>query len=231
MGKIIKLLINLILISVLLVSGSLIYKKISDYKKADEVYDELREEETGKTVISPERLKSIYSDYKVWLEVENTNIDYPVVQTKDNEFYLKHDFNKDKSPSGTIFMDYRNDYDTDRNTIFYGHNMRNKTMFNQIQKFKDEKFFSENNLVKVHTNNGIDTYEVFSVYVTDSNTDYLDVEFENIMVFGEYINDVKEKSIYPYKGYVSADDKIITLSTCSYEFDDARTVIHAKLID
>lgn len=227
MGKFFKFVLNIILILVLLFSGFSIYKKLEDYKKASDTYEDLRKEKE----ISKEKLLAINSDYKLWLEISETNIDYPVVQGKDNEFYLHHDFNKEKSGSGTIFMDYRNDYYKDENVIFYGHNMRNKSMFNNLQKFKDEEFFNNNNLIKIHTGGGTDTYEVFSVYVTKSNTDYLDVEFDETNSFEDYIETVSKKSMYPYKGTVTSSDKIITLSTCSYEFDNARTVVHAKLID
>jgi sortase B len=79
--------------------------------------------------------------------VDNTNIDYPVVQGSDNEFYLSKYLYKNNLLSGSIFMDYRNDFDRDENVIIYGHNMRNKTMFSELEKFKEEDFFYKDNKI------------------------------------------------------------------------------------
>lgn len=232
-----KFILNIILISILIFSGYNIYLKLDDYKKADELYDELRNinnnvdnnVSTNNKNKKPD-LTNINSDFRGWIVVEGTNIDYPFVQDKDNNYYLHHDFNKNKSNSASIFMDYRNDYQNDKNTILYGHNMRNKSMFNNIVKFKDEKFWKENNKIIIYTPSSIDTYEVFSTYVTDSKDDYLTTNFTDISEFSKYLNEVKQKSIYKYNKEVNPSNKIITLSTCSYEFDDARTVVHGTLI-
>lgn len=235
MKKFFKLIINIVLISILLVCSYQIYKKLMDYKAAGNVYDELKEvKENSKNeddTIDIKYLAMQNSDYQFWIEVENTNIDYPVVQSSDNEYYLDRDFNKDYSGSGSIFMDYRNDFLNDRNTILYGHNMRNKTMFNQIEKFKEEEFFIQNNKIKISTEDSIEYYEVFSVYVSESNTDYLDIEFDSVLEFNKYINDILVNSMFKFSGTVSGNSEILTLSTCSYEFDDARTVIHARKIN
>lgn len=85
------------------------------------------------------KLKAINPDYKLWINIPNTDIDYPVVQGKDNDFYLNKNFNKEKSESETIFIDYRNhiNLDTEKNIVFYGHHMKDGTMFNQINKYKN----------------------------------------------------------------------------------------------
>ena len=77
---------------------------------------------------------------RFWIKVYNTNIDYPVVQGKDNAYYLNHDFNKNYLSSGSIFMDYRNDFENDKSIVIYGHHMKNKTMFGELTKFKQELF-------------------------------------------------------------------------------------------
>lgn len=173
-------------------------------------------------------LSEINPDYKFWLKVDNTNINYPVVQCDNNSFYLKHDFYKQNSNSGAIFMDYRDNQES-QNVILYGHNMRNKTMFNNILKFKDEEFFNQNNKIKITKDNHEYIYEVFSVYTTKGNDDYLITNFSSNQEYQDYINDIKTKSLFKPNIDVSEKDKIITLSTCSYEFDDARTVVYGKL--
>lgn len=165
-----------------------------------------------------------------WINVANTNIDYPVVKGNDNNYYLNKDFNNNDSSSGSIFMDFRNDFNNDKNIIVYGHNMKNKTMFNNLGKFKDESFWNENNKIKVYNGSDELTYEVFSVYVVESGEDYLKVDFSDDTEYSEFLNDIKSKSLYESEVILSPSDKIITLSTCSYEFKDARTVVHGRYV-
>ncbi|MDL0366052.1 sortase SrtB, partial [Clostridioides difficile] len=169
-------------------------------------------------------------DFKFWLSVENTNINYPVVQSKDNSYYLDKDFYKKDSISGTLFMDYRNKSIDDKNIIIYGHNMKNKTMFNNLNKFKDADFFKKNNKIKITLNGKEFLYDVFSAYIVESDYDYLKTNFNNESDYQNYINDITSKSLYKSPIKVNSNDKIVTLSTCTYEFDDARMVIHGRLI-
>ena len=104
-------------------------------------------------------------------------------------------------------------------------------MFAQLTKFKDKDFFNQNNLIKIEDENNTYTYEVFSVYVADfNNKDYLKVNFNNEQDKENYINYIKSRSLYKKDIEVNSSDDIITLYTCSYEFDDARTIVHGKLI-
>lgn len=225
MKNIFKNFISLILILILVYSGFNIYKKISDYKKATLTYKELRSKYS-----ESKNLITINPNYKFWLKLDNTNIDYPVVQTDNNDYYLNYDFYNKLSSSGSIFMDYRDNVKS-KNIILYGHNMRNKTMFNNLLKFKAKDFFDKNNKIRVFKDNKEYIYEVFSVYTTDSKYDYLITNFNNPNEFKNYINNIKNKSLFKSDIKVNSNDKIITLSTCSYEFDDARTVVHAKLLN
>lgn len=232
---------NIVLGGILIFSGANIGIKLIDYNKSANLYSEMKEiasdttEEDSYTqqINNYNKLKEINNEYVFWVSVENTNIDYPVVQTEDNDFYLKKDFNKNKSSAGTIFMDTLNNFMTDRNVVLYGHNMNNKTMFNNINKFKDKEFFQQNNKIIIkNTGNGKEyIYEVFSVYHSDNNFDYNTVIFNENYTFEQYIEDIKKKSIYKKNIDISAKDKIITLSTCSYEFRGAKTSIHAKLVE
>ena len=231
MKKFTKTLINLILISIIIFSSYNIYIKLSEYKKADNVYKNIKKINQSTDKNKDDELSAINSEYKFWLKVDNTNIDYPVVQSKDNDFYLTHDFNKNPLASGSIFMDYRNNFEKDNSIIVYGHNMKNKTMFAQLTKFKDKNFFNENNLIKVEYKNNTYIYEVFSVYTADlNNEDYLKVDFKDENDYKKYINYIKDKSLYKKDIELNSNDNLITLYTCSYEFENARTIIHGKLI-
>lgn len=229
MKKLIKLLINIILIILLIYSSLSIYTKLFEYKKADTVYTDIKE--NAKNENKHQQLYNKNADYRFWIKIKNTNIDYPVVQGSDNEFYLTHDFYKNTLPSGSIFMDYRNSFENDKSVIVYGHHMRNKTMFGELVNFKNESFFKENNLIEIEYKGKTYTYEVFSVYVADLvNKDYLKTSFNTSTEFKNYLNYITERSIYKSNINIDISDKIITLYTCSYEFKDARTIVHAKLI-
>lgn len=236
---------NIILGSVLAFSGTNIIIKVIDYKQANDFYIDLHNEveisnsssdevdEYTKQKNTYNSLKEKNEDYAFWITVDNTNIDYPVVQTTNNSTYLKTGFNKKKSSSGAIFMDTLNNFMTDKNIVLYGHNMKNKTMFNNLTKFKDRDFFNKNNKITIkNTNNGKEyIYEVFSVYHTDNKFDYNTVVFNDSYTFESYLNDIKEKSMFKKNIEVTPKDKILTLSTCSYEFKGAKTNVHAKLVE
>ncbi|PBH42623.1 SrtB family sortase [Clostridioides difficile] len=228
MKKLVKILINIICIITLIFSSLSIYIKLSEYKKADEVYTELRE-----NTINNSKYQELYdknNDYRFWLKINNVNIDYPVVQGYNNDFYLTHDFYKNYLPLGSIFMDYRNNFENDKSLIVYGHYMKNKTMFNNLNKFKDADFFKKNNKIKITLNGKEFLYDVFSAYIVESDYDYLKTNFNNESDYQNYINDITSKSLYKSPIKVNSNDKIVTLSTCTYEFDDARMVIHGRLI-
>lgn len=216
-------LVRIIAITGLVLSCKGIAVKAIDLNKSEKTVSELKVDK------KTEKLKSKNEDYRFWIKVEGTQIDYPVVQSEDNDFYIKRDFNKEESIAGTPFLDYRNNSLNDKNTIIYAHHMRNGSMFGELKKFKNEDFFNQNNKVTVEINGKVNTYEVFSVYVTAGTTDYLKVDFLD-NEYQEYLNTAIEKSMYDSKVEVNKDDKIITFSTCSYEFEDARTVVHAKLV-
>ncbi|WP_227826420.1 class B sortase [Clostridioides sp. ZZV15-6383] len=115
--------------------------------------------------------------------------------------------------------------------IVYGHYMKNRTMFGQLENYTDEAFFKENNLVEIKYKEQTYTYEIFSVYTADLiNRDYLNIHFNSNDEFEDYLNYITEKSVHKSDIKVDISDKIITLYTCNYEFKDARTIVHAKLI-
>lgn len=178
---------------------------------------------------SDSNLISANEDFKFWLKIDNTNIDYPVVQGKDNDFYLKHDFFKSKNASGSIFLDYRVNNES-KNTVIYGHNMKNGSMFANIELFKDEKFFNKNKFITIEKNNKQYIYEIFSVYYLEGkNADYLQCNFNSDKEFDNFIHRIKERSLFKSNKELNSND-IITLSTCSYEGKNFRTAVHAQLI-
>ena len=223
--KILKNIINVVLIFIIAVCAYKIYEKSTEYKKADKSYEQIRVEK------EEENLYDKYEDYRGWIKIDNTNINYPIVQGKDNSFYLDKDINKNYLSSGSIFMNYLNHRFNDENTVLFGHHMRNKTMFAQLKKYKEKEFFYGNNDIEIEVENGkVLKYKVFSAYVTDAKDNYIKTNFDDKAQYKEFLEDIKNKSLYKSDIDVNENDKIITLSTCSYEFNDARMVVHGKLL-
>lgn len=177
-------------------------------------------------------LQEINKDTVGWLTVNNTRIDYPVVQAKDNDYYLRRDYYQNKNRHGWIFMDYRNNPDElNENTIIYGHNLANQTMFGTLRYALNSYWYkkSANQIITFNTPNENMKFQIFSIYTIPTTNDYLDITFPTTDAYQSYIDLVKGRSIYDFNIEVTTDDKILTLSTCA-NGNDKRLVIHAKLI-
>ncbi len=177
-------------------------------------------------------LQEINKDTIGWLTVNNTRIDYPVVQAKDNDYYLRRDYYQNKNRHGWIFMDYRNNPDElNENTIIYGHNLANQTMFGTLRYALNSYWYkkSANQIITFNTPNENMKFQIFSIYTIPTTNDYLDITFPTTDAYQAYIDLVKGRSIYDFNIEVATDDKILTLSTCA-NGNDKRLVIHAKLI-
>ncbi|MGG5460604.1 class B sortase [Clostridium sp. B9] len=233
--------ISIVLIIIIVFCGLKIFQKYRGYYVDSKNYENLKTlspltdsalnanpNENQEDSTHEKNLKNINSDYAFWIKVDGTNIDFPVVQGKDNDFYLKHDFNKEKSFSGSIFVDYRNDINEDQNLIIYGHNMRNDTMFAQMKQFKNENFFNANKYITLYRHGVKKQYEIFSIYLTNAKDLKLVPKFSNNEEFYDYEKEQAEKSIFKRDIEFTPEDKIITLVTCGYDFDDARIVVVAK---
>ena len=223
--KILNKIVNIVLILIIFICIYNISEKLIEYNKANKSYEQIRVEK------EEENLYDKYEDYRGWIKIDNTNINYPIVQGKDNSFYLDKDINKNYLSSGSIFMNYLNHGFNDENTVLFGHHMRNKTMFAQLKKYKEKEFFyGDNDIVIEVENDKVLKYKVFSAYVTDSKDNYIKTNFDDKDQYKEFLEDIKNKSQYKSDIDVNENDKIITLSTCSYEFNDARMVVHGKLL-
>jgi len=176
-------------------------------------------------------LKKINEQIVGWIHVPNTVIDYPVVQAEDNVYYLDHSFERKKSRAGTIFMDYRNDAGAlERNTILYGHHMKDGSMFKALVKYLQQDFFEANRFIRFDTADGEQQWEVFSVYETDTRFDYIRTAFEDDEAYERFLQQIRKKSKFDTDTKLTRSDVILTLSTCSYAYDDARLVVHLRKV-
>lgn len=177
-------------------------------------------------------LFSINQDVVGWLKVNNTNVDYAVVQASDNDYYLKHNLYKENDKNGWIFMDYRNSlYNMDANTIIYGHNMYySGVMFGTLTKAIRKDWYTnpDNLVISFDTIYASMNYQIFSIYKVPVTKDYLKTYFDNDNEFIEFVSLIKGRSVKDFEVEVNPGDKILTLSTCTG--DNERLVVHAKLI-
>lgn len=178
-----------------------------------------------------DELKSINSEVVGWIQISNTNINYPFVQTTDNDFYLTHSFNKRANNAGWVFLDYRNNIiDLDKNTIIYAHGRLDNTMFGSLRKVLDNGWLNNtnNHVIKLSTASENTLWQVFSVYRIPTTNDYIKTSFESDEEYSEFINMLINRSAYNFNTSIDVEDKILTLSTC-YD-DNDKVVLHAKLI-
>lgn len=171
------------------------------------------------------------SDTVGWIKVEGTKVNYPIVQTTDNDYYLTHSFNKNRNAGGWIFADYRvNFQEFGKNTIIYGHNMNNKTMFGSIPSMLNKNYLNNSNkyYIKISTPVSNSVWKVFSIYTITPEVYYLKTNFKS-EPYETFINTIKGRSIYNFNTDVTTDDKILTLSTCD-NTGTKRVAVHAKMI-
>lgn len=195
------------------------------------------EEESGSDTlqrikIKLEQLQAINRDVYGWIKIVGTRIDYPLVQGKDNAYYLNRAFNGTYQFSGSLFVDYTNEKKIadNRNTVIYGHNMQDGTMFRTLINFKDRAMFDAG-VVEIVTNDGIFYYEVFSFHLDKDTSNFFQTAFESDEAFLVFCEEMQSKSIYKKKNIkFDKDSKIITLSTCTNINDDERYAAHAILV-
>ncbi|MCI7241076.1 MAG: class B sortase [Bacilli bacterium] len=177
------------------------------------------------------KLKEKNNDTIGWLNVNNTNINYPFVKSSDNDYYLHHSFDKSYNNAGWVFLDYRNNKNlTDKNNIIYGHHRVNNTMFTSLLNTLNESWYTnkDNHIIRVSLENENSLWQIISVYKIPVESYYITTKFNNDNEFITFLDTISKRSIYNFNYNVNKEDIILTLSTC-YD-DNTRVVVHAKLI-
>lgn len=252
--------IALILLLLIYVFGSLILRYYNLYNSKKE-YDSLKEfikDETGNSSVDADfsdnkniqennsgrsnkvkELKGINSDIVGWLEIPDTNISYPILQGQDNSYYMKHNYKKEWTIDGSLFLD--KDYDWEKpsdNLLIYGHNNRGSTdMFVDLLKYKNEEFYKEHPQIRFSTANEDGVYDIISVFIsrvyykreTDVFRYYYFIDANNKEEFDEYVNESKKANLYDINETAEYGDKLITLSTCDWTQKDGRFVVVARM--
>ncbi len=175
-----------------------------------------------------EALWEINPDVVGWIYIENTNVNYPILQGETNSTYLYHLITGKYNASGSIFMDHRNSPDySDRNTVIYGHHMGDGSMFADIAKYKRQSYYDAHPTGYLFTPDK--TYELifFSGYVTDMRGNAWQMDFSSADDYADWLKSTASRSKFSCGILPTASDQILTLSTCTYEYDDARFVLSA----
>ena len=193
------------------------------------IYDEY--ENMNMLEVNFDNLKKINSDTVGWIKVNGTKINYPFVHTSNNEYYLKHTFDKTSNKKGWVFLDFRNDIENlSSNNILYAHGLVNNQMFGSLRKTIKPSLYNNksNHIITIVTPSGTKHFKIFSSYTIFPESYYITTSFKSDDEFKAFINTIKERSVYDYNVDVNTSDKILTLSSC-YD-NEKRMVLHAKLI-
>ena len=182
--------------------------------------------------IDAESLKEMNNDYACWIYAPDSQIDYPVVHGTDNKYYLSHLFNGTDNSSGTLFMDYRNLADfQDPNTLIYGHHMRNGSMFGMLTHYVKQAYFESHPLALVMTEKEIFLLEFFAGYTTTPDDSCYDIAISDEEDMAAFVKTARRKSDFNSATQVLNTDRLVTLSTCAYVFENARYILIGKVVE
>lgn len=175
-------------------------------------------------------LKSQNADFIGWIKIDDTNINYPVMQSKTPNFYLRKNFNKEYSYYGTPYISELCSADKSANLIIYAHNMKDHQMFGDLEKYKSKDFYNSHRYIQFDTLSNQGTYEIIAVFKTTANGfDYQNyTDFTNEEQFNTFMDKCKSLSLYETETNSVYGDRLITLSTCEYSRKDGRLVVIAK---
>lgn len=184
----------------------------------------------GVSTQNNEAMTEINEDYCGWLEQSDTPIDYPIAQGTDNKYYLTNSFKGGSSKSGCLFLDCRNgEYFRDANSIVYGHHMKDDSMLATIVGFKKQSYYDKHPTFNLYTPYGDYTVEVFAATTVDGKYDFLQRNFDSDETFQTYWQQFKDGTAFDNDVEVERGDRIISLVTCTYEYDNARYIVCGKL--
>lgn len=222
------LLIILTIISIFSFAKIIIYyiNSYQNKKTNQELIEKSIEKIDNKHKINYSKINN--EDVVGWIIMNQNKINYPILKSNDNNFYLTRDYNKKHNQSGSIFMDYRNNDFKDKNTVIYGHSMLDGTMFGSLREMFKKGYFDtkNNNYIKIYDLNSKEiTYQIFSYYIIDTENYYITTTFTTEEQYKIFINKITKRSYKNFNIKIDTTDQILTLSTCSS--NNKRKVLHA----
>lgn len=223
--------VQVVLVVCALVAFGWLIAKLVGYSLAQSAYRTMQSAYGREAGIDFASLTSDCPGAVAWIRMDDlSTIDYPIMQTSDNDYYLHNDANGQSSVDGSIFLDYRNkSASSDLHTIIYGHNMRDGSMFGTLISYQDEDFYKAGSgKFTIYTPSGTYRYQIFAVNIVDPSDDTFMVGFKDTTVFGAFAQRLKADSLYDTGVNVTGTDQIVTLSTCS---STDRLVVSAKRVN
>ena len=176
-------------------------------------------------------LQALNPQVVAWISSDDESIHYPVVQGTDNHYYLNHLVDGTVNANGSVFMDFRNDASLkDPNTFIYGHNMRDGTMFASLQQYSSPGYCEAHPELLLTLPQGSYSLQVFAGCVVPGNSDVYQLSYRDEDEFTAYLEKICSISQFSTHVEVGGGDRIVTLSTCAYDYDDARFVLFSKLV-
>lgn len=229
----------------MLISSYFLCKNLQEDNKQEEIFEEIKviaednngdnNKETKNNNINMQKLHEINNDIVGWIQIDNSNIDYPVMQTKENpNYYLRKNFYKQYSYLGTPYLAESCDINSSDNLIIYGHHINNSKMFGELENYKSQEYYSNHKFIKFYTLEEYREYEIIAIFRTIANTGFKYYNFINAInetEFDTFVSKCKELSFFNIDKIAVYGDDLLTLSTCDYSSKNARLVIVAKRIN
>ena len=241
--EVVRKIVFLISVAALIVSGTYFgirFAHRNDYNKLPEISSEVdwddEEKKDDGTFGKYDKLLATNPDFCGWLKIDSTPVDVPLVQTKDNEKYLKTSFYGEYSEYGNPFVDFRNKLDKDdRNIVIYGHNMKDDMVFARLLEYKNLSFYKEHPVIYLGTLYDDSYWKIVSVFITNAgkaqdNGYFFEYNFINCQSenFEQYAEELKKRSLIDTGVDINSSDRLLTLSTCQYDIEDGRFVVVAR---
>ena len=235
----------MILFCLISISGYSIYKIIEEddkqvrlLVKLDKIAEESLDKVDNKIELENEKVNEFFktnNDIVGWIKIEGTNIDYPVMQSKNNpNYYLKRNFNKEYSNLGTPYLDGNCDLKTSDNLIIYGHHITRNRMFGELENYKSKEFYKKHSVIEFYDKESKKEYDIIYVFKTKADIGFKYnkyINFNDKSEFETFRNECEKLAFYNIDKDIKYDNKFITLSTCEYSQENGRLVVIAKLKD
>lgn len=215
------------------------YSDLADYMNVVPEENQNEVKEKTEKQLKLEELHNQYSDVVGYIYIPDTNISYPVVQGKDNDYYLNHTYQGESSARGSIFLDHKVDMNApSTNFLIYGHRNKNGAMFDNLIKYESEDFYKEHKKIYFTTLDDDSEYEIIAAfrgrryYVSEKNVFryYYFINAENENEFNDYVSSAKSASMYDTGVTATYGDQLLTLSTCAYHAEHGRFAVVAKKV-
>lgn len=242
------LLLLILLVILALLAGWMIFVPILEYRQGEELYQSIvddyvlegiSEDESKQSIldqmgISPnfDALKELNPEVVGWIYLPDTDINYPVTQTDNNDYYLSHLVDGTSNKNGTIFVDHQNSADfSDENTVLYGHHMKSGAMFASIMKYQGQSYYEKHPRGYIITENHAYLVEFFSGFTVRADSEVYALTFSDSETHTSWIKQCFESSDFSCDIGLKENDKTVTLSTCAYSFEEARYVLIGKITE